>query len=215
VDGLILASASPRRSQLLASLGLPHRVELPPMPVEEVGAGPPPVVAVKNARVKAEAVRPRGWPVLAADTVVADGPEILGKPAGPDEARHMLRRLRDRTHRVITAVVLTGPEVEYCEAVASLVRMRAYADAEVEAYIRRGEPFDKAGGYAIQDPEFRPAADFEGCYFGIVGLPLCALVRGLRALGRPVPPAGSAYDPVCRVCPAIRTGYHQPKGTLR
>lgn len=215
MDGLILASASPRRRQLLASLDLLYRVELPPMPVEELGAGPPPVVAVKNARVKAEAVRPGGWPVLAADTVVADGPEILGKPAGPDEARRMLRRLRGRSHRVITAVVLAGPEVEYCEAVESRVRMRSYTDSEIEYYIQRGEPFDKAGGYAIQDPEFRPAADFEVCYFGIVGLPLCALVRGLRALGRPVPPAGSAYDPVCRVCPAIRAAYHQPKGTLR
>lgn len=215
MDGLILASASPRRSQLLTDLGIPHRVEIPPLAVEEVGAGLPPAVGVKNARAKAEAIGIRSGPVLAADTVVAYGPEILGKPATPEEARQMLRRLRGRVHQVITAVVLAGPGVQYCEAVESRVWMRDYTDREVEDYIRRGEPFDKAGGYAIQDPEFRPAADFDGCYFGVVGLPLCALVRGLRALGYPLPPAGGAYDPVCQVCPAIRSGYHQPKGTLR
>ncbi len=213
--GVILASASPRRSQLLADLGIPYRVELPPVPVEEAGTGLPTLVAVRNARAKAEAVGVRARPVLAADTVVADGPEILGKPGSPEEAREMLGRLRGRSHRVITALVLAGPGVRYCEAVETRVLMRAYTDAEVEAYIRRGEPFDKAGGYAIQDPEFRPVADFDGCFFAVVGLPLCALVRGLRALGYPLPPAAGNYDPVCRVCPAIRGGYHQPNGTLR
>lgn len=212
---VVLASASPRRRQILAELGIPYRVELPPGPVQETGVGWPPAVAVKNARTKAEALGVRAGPVLAADTVVADGPEILGKPAGCREAREMLRRLRGRPHRVITAVVLAGLGVRYCEAVETRVLMREYTDAEIEAYIRRGEPFDKAGGYAIQDPEFRPVAALDGCYFAVVGLPVCAVVRGLRALGYPLPPAGADYDPVCRVCPAFGAGYHQPNGTLR
>ncbi len=212
---IILASASPRRRRLLADLGILYRVELPPGPVAEAASGLPAAVAVANARLKAEALGPRPQPVLGADTVVADGGEILGKPATAAEARQMLRRLRGRPHRVITAVALVGPGVEYLEAVETRVWMRDYADAEIEAYIRRGEPFDKAGGYAIQDPVFRPVADFADCYFGVVGLPLCALIRGLRALGYSVPPAGRDYGPVCRVCPAVRAGYHQPKGTLR
>lgn len=212
---IILASVSPRRRQLLAELGILYRVELPPRPAEEAASGPPALVAAANARLKAEALGTRPQPILGADTVVADGTEILGKPATAAEAREMLRRLRGRTHRVITAVALVGPGVEYLEAVETRVRMRDYTDAEMEAYIRRGEPFDKAGGYAIQDPEFRPVADFADCYFGVVGLPLCAVIRGLRALGYPIPPSGRDYDPVCRVCAAIRAGYHQPKGTFR
>jgi len=215
VAPIILASVSPRRRQLLADLGILYRVELPPRPTEEVVSGLPALVAVANARLKAGALGPRAQPILGADTVVADGGEILGKPVTVTEARGMLRRLRGRTHQVITAVALVGAGICYLDAVETRVRMRDYDDGEIEAYIRRGEPFDKAGGYAIQDLEFRPVADFADCYFGVVGLPLCAVIRGLRALGYPIPPSGRDYDPVCRVCPAIRAGYHQPKGTLR
>jgi MAF protein len=144
--------------------------------------------------------------VLGADTlVVADG-ATLGKPSTATEARAMLEQLRGRPHTVITGVALrANAGREWGAAVSTLVHMRGYADTEVERYVERGEPFDKAGGYAVQDAEFRPVERLEGCYLNVVGLPLCAVARGLEALGKRVqgprecvPPcdycrAGSAY----------------------
>ena len=140
---------------------------------------------------------------LAADTLVVspDG-RILGKPASGDEARTMLRVLHGRPHTVITGVVLRASNGrEWAAAVSTQVHMRAYAETEIERYVERGEPYDKAGGYAIQDAEFAPVERLEGCYLNVVGLPLCAAARGLETLGVRVGGV-DAWTPPCGYCQA-------------
>ena len=112
----------------------------------------------------------------------------------------MLRALRARSHQVLTGVALRGDDgVRWCGVVATSVVMRDYSDAEIEAYIGRGEPFDKAGGYAVQDEAFRPVERLEGCYLNVVGLPLCAVAAGLATLGVVATAAG---PPPCGYCQA-------------
>lgn len=129
--------------------------------------------------------------VLSADTIgVETSGALLGKPADHDEAFAMLDRLRDTWHTVCTAfnlVVLdsTGIRQRIADRVSTQVLMRPYSDAEIEAYIASGDPFDKAGGYAIQHTGFHPVARIEGCYNNVVGLPLCAVKRALVAVGWP------------------------------
>jgi septum formation protein len=161
----------------------------------------PAVAAVNVAVAKARAIEAQADEVvLAADTLVVCDEHVLAKPAHASEARDMLRRLRGRTHRVLSGVALRTDEgVQWCGMVATSVVMREYAPDEVEAYIARGEPFDKAGGYAVQDQAFRPVERLEGCYLNVVGLPLCAVAAGLSCLGREVPPAGA---PPCEYCRA-------------
>ena len=107
---------------------------------------------------------------------------FLGKPADADEARRMLVSLRGRIHQVYTALAVFNPlsGEMVTELAATAVPMRNYTDAEIEAYIATGDPFDKAGSYAIQHPEFKPVEELSGCYANVVGLPLCHLVRTLR-----------------------------------
>ncbi len=184
---LILASASARRCELLALTGLPFRVL--PAEVDETrlpGESPAGYV-LRLSREKARraaASIPPGPLVLAADTTVADGDEVLGKPATPEQARQMLRRLRGRSHAVLTGLALLDTrggrlltDLSHTE-----VPMRAYSESEIEAYVASGDPFDKAGGYAIQHNGFRPVAGLAGCYANVMGLPLCHLTRLLRSL---------------------------------
>ncbi len=183
---VILASASPRRQELLAYLGLPYQVV--PAAVDESTSAADPAQAVMDvARRKARAVataRPDPAAIIvAADTVVVLDGQVLGKPADAADARRMLRELRDRWHEVVTGVVVRRGDQEWADAVVARVHMRAYTDAEIEAYIARGEPFDKAGAYAIQDPAFDPADAVAGCWMTVVGLPLCALHRLLARAG--------------------------------
>jgi len=207
---LILASRSPRRRQLLAHLGLPFRVVIPR--VEEdfapVATGRPEELAEALALAKAEAVaREEGEGVIiAADTIVVDGETILGKPKDDPEAAAMLRRLRGRTHRVITglAVVDAGSGQQAASHVVTAVRMRPYADGEIDAYIARGEPLDKAGAYAIQDEHFLPVASYDGCYCNVVGLPLKALVILLRRAGLDITDQClGGLPPECVACPIV------------
>jgi septum formation protein len=141
--------------------------------------------------------------VLAADTVGVTGEGgLLGKPADAAEAEAMLRRLRGDWHIVSTAFCLLMPEGSDTGAPArsvtgrvdTRVLMRPYTDAEIAAYIATGDPFDKAGAYAIQHPQFRPVARIEGCYNTVVGLPLCAVRRGLVTLGWPGITAAQGCD---------------------
>jgi MAF protein len=144
--------------------------------------------AVRLAMQKAGKVRrPRPSEVIVgADTIVELEGKQLGKPTSAGDAWAMLRSLRGRTHQVVTGVALVGWRQTHQEAVATRVRMREYSDEEIESYVARRSPFDKAGGYAIQDVDFRPAAAIDGCYLNVVGLPLCEVARGLRALGWPL-----------------------------
>jgi MAF protein len=154
-----------------------------------------------------------GAVVIGADTAVIDGGQVLGKPADPADAGRMLRQLRGRTHQVFTGLAVLGSRdrnlrTELC---VTDVPMRDYSEDELEAYIRSGDPMDKAGAYAIQHPGFQPVESMNGCYASVMGLPLCHLVRALRSLGvRPnadVPAACQSFlDYKCPVSGAILRG---------
>jgi septum formation protein len=190
---LILASASPRRRELLARLGLPFEVR--PSGLEEVLTPgiPPPALATTLAQAKARDVASRLRAVgltpaliLGADTLVVLDGRPLGKPISPEDARRMLRLLRGRSHEVVTAVtlLLEAPGGwETTETVTSRVYMRVYTDPEVDAYVATGEPDDKAGAYAVQGAGAHLVARVEGCYTNVVGLPLGTTARLLRGFG--------------------------------
>ena len=128
-----------------------------------------------------------GGVAVAADTSVVDEDQILGKPANPRQAADMLWQLRGRVHRVLSAiaVIRAGDDAPLVDLCSTEVPMREYSDEEIFAYIQSGDPFDKAGGYAIQNPGFNPVATMAGCYANVVGLPICHLVRVLRRLNLP------------------------------
>lgn len=189
---LILASASPRRRELLARLGLPFDVR--PSGIEETldPGVPARALAAALARAKARdtgnALRVAGEGpalILGADTLVVLDGRPLGKPATREEARAMLRALRGRHHEVVTAVALLGVPCgrELGETVTSQVLMRPYDDDEIDAYVATGEPDDKAGAYAVQGIGGRLVTRIEGCYTNVVGLPLRTTAELLRAFG--------------------------------
>lgn len=187
---MILASASPRRRELLALLGLPFQVckvtvDETPRPDET-----PEVLVARLSAVKALTAA-RNLPsrqeslVIAADTVVVLDRNILGKPRHAAEAIGMLQRLRGRLHLVHSAVtVLETPTLRAAiHLKTSQVWMRSYSDAEIERYVASGDALDKAGAYAIQHAGFHPVERLIGCYTGVVGLPLGALTDGLAHFG--------------------------------
>jgi MAF protein len=138
-------------------------------------------LAQKKADAAARKLSP-GDIVIAADTTVADGDEILGKPSSPQEAQWMLQRLRGRMHQVFTAISVfdVGSTLRLADLCRTDVLMRTYSQQEISAYVASGDPLDKAGAYAIQHRGFDPVEKIEGCYANVVGLPLCHLVRLLR-----------------------------------
>jgi septum formation protein len=211
---LVLASASPRRRDLLGRLGLPFEVVVPDID-ESALAGRPERVARRLAAAKARAVsadRPDAI-VLAADTVVAHRSDLLGKPRNASEAEATLKRLRGRVHRVVTAVavMLPGRRRPLVEHAVTRVTMRRYSDTEIAASIARGDPFDKAGAYAIQDERLAPVAAYDGCYCNVVGLPLWTAARLLGRAGLDITHI-SATDllPQCGQCPLGSVGEHAP-----
>ena len=196
----ILASGSPRRRELLAGLGIDFTVVKSDID-ETQGANEDPYAYVRRLSVeKAHAVVARVEAdeafVLAADTVVIlaadtmgviDG-EIVGKPADAGDARAMLNRLRGRGHIVCTALTLLKLEDgaithQNTRLTRTEVIMRDYSDAEIDAYIATGDPFDKAGSYAIQHEGFHPVARIEGSYTNVVGMPVETLTEMLAAIG--------------------------------
>lgn len=184
---VILASRSPRRSELLRLLNIPFRVRTPETPEERDSRSPAVLVASLLAERKALSVAREHSDalVIAADTLVVLDNRILGKPSDLTSARGMLLALRDGEHRVVTglAVAQPGNARPDVQAVETRVWMRDYAGQEIEDYIARGEPFDKAGAYAIQDDLFRPVRTIEGCYANVMGLPLCHLAVALERSG--------------------------------
>ncbi|RUA18313.1 MAG: septum formation protein Maf [Clostridia bacterium] len=194
---LILASASPRRRQLLAALGIPFVVDVADINESRVGDESPEAHVRRLAEEKAQAVIPRHPPdvVLAADTIVVHRGRILGKPRDAAIAKTMLQSLRSNAHQVITAVAVARTGNLTSELDVSTVTMRAYTDAEIDAYIASGDPFDKAGAYAIQHPDFAPMARLDGCYAGVMGLPLAVVARLLAAAGLTSTPN---WPQVCR-----------------
>lgn len=196
----ILASSSPRRRELIASLGIEfeiikpdvdetqHADESPYEFVERVSNDKAQAVAEMIAQENEETV------ILAADTIVvaadtigvdADG-ELLGKPEDASDARAMLQRLRGVSHTVCTAIQvlrLGDDPQQISQQMRTQVTMRDYRDAEIDAYIATGDPMDKAGSYAIQHEGFHPVDHIDGCYNNVVGLPLCAVKQALVSVG--------------------------------
>jgi septum formation protein len=185
---LCLASASPRRRELLTQIGVAHLIAHPDVD-ERVHPGEPPTkYAMRMARTKAQAVHARDGrlPVLAADTIVVLDEVICGKPADAAGGMAMLQRLSGRTHTVLTAVALAAGEGEpHLRLSTSQVRFRALSRGECEAYWHTGEPRDKAGGYAIQGRAASFIEHLSGSYSGVMGLPLFETAELLRAAGLP------------------------------
>lgn len=195
---LILASGSPRRRELLSTLGIPFEVIKPDVDETQRDGEIPFSYVERLSIMKAFAVARKvgaGVPILAADTIVVLGAEghgvdeqgeILGKPEDADEARRMLKRLRGREHLVCTAITVVqwgDTPKESTRRTVTTVTMRDYSDDEIEAYIASGDPFDKAGGYAIQNETFAPVAHIDGDYNNVVGLPLDVVKKSLKEFG--------------------------------
>lgn len=212
---LILASNSPRRSELLKLIAVPYTVN--PADIDEGQlAGESPVefvrrLACQKAMIVAEE---QSGLVIAADTIVVDGEELLGKPVDPTDARRMLEKLRARTHQVYTGIAIVDSHsgqthVNVCQ---TDVPMRDYSTDEIEAYIATGDPLDKAGAYGIQNPHFHPVEGLHGCYASVMGLPLCHLLVGLRMFIQPLindlPERCQAY--LNYLCPVYASILDQP-----
>jgi septum formation protein len=195
---LVLASASPRRSALLTTLGLAHRT-VPAHIDEQREEGEPPGAYVERlAREKALAVRaehPEAW-VLAGDTTVSVGDEVLEKPSDSDDAVRMLLSLAGRTHEVATGLALAAPGGGPVESGVEVtrVRFRDFGAAEARGYVATGEPMDKAGAYGIQGMGGALVEGVEGDVSGVVGLSVPLLLRLFERAGRPYrfPEAGAA-----------------------
>ena len=182
-----LASVSPRRRELLAQIGVPHRVVGADID-ETVGAGEAPRdYVLRMACQKALTVRERGetLPVLAADTTVVLDNTIFGKPRDRDDGLAMLGRLSGRTHEVLTAVALANSRDVTLRLSVSTVRFRGLSSEECAAYWETGEPRDKAGGYAVQGAAAVFIESLSGSYSGVMGLPLFETGELLRAAGVP------------------------------
>ena len=179
---LILASASPRRAELLRNAGIRFTIDPAHVPEQPTIGERPIDYAQRLARDKALAVFARhpDDAILGADTVVVMDEHLLEKPADADDAVRMLRLLSGRTHEVITGVCLVMTGFERTEAEITRVTFSEISDQEIAAYVRSGEPMDKAGAYGIQGTASRWAMSIEGCYFNVVGLPVSRVYRLLR-----------------------------------
>ena len=202
LDGLTLASSSPRRRELMAGMDAPFDTMTPDVEERADPGESPEDTVLRLALDKARAVADRhsNRPVVGADTLVVLDGQALGKPADAVQARQMLMRLRGRVHRVLTGVVVidgaTGKaRTALCE---SRVLMRNYSASEIDQYIASGSPFDKAGGYGVQDPTLNPVAQVDGCRANVIGLPLCTMARLLKESGFNVEPLSLPAE--CRRC---------------
>lgn len=194
---LILASNSPRRRQLIALTGLSFAVSAANIDESTRANESPANYVLRLAETKARAIQANvDQFILAADTTVVDGSDILGKPVDAAEAVAMLTRLRGHAHQVYTGVALlrVSDGLILKELCVTDVPMRNYSDDEIHAYVATGDPLDKAGAYAIQHPEFHPVASMSGCYASVMGLPLCHVVRMLREMNV------EAHDDLTRNC---------------
>jgi septum formation protein len=185
---LVLASNSPRRRQLLSLVGWQFTVSAANVDESQFANETPADYVLRLAETKARAIAASGINtdriVLAADTTVVDGSDILGKPSDSAEATAMLKRLRGHTHQVYTGIALFRPRdgLLLKDLCVTDVPMRDYSDKEIDAYVQTGDPLDKAGAYAIQHPEFHPVARMDGCFASVMGLPVCHVIRLMRKM---------------------------------
>ncbi|HEX8990873.1 MAG TPA: Maf family protein [Anaerolineales bacterium] len=185
---ILLASNSPRRRELMALGSWTFTVSVIPVDETERPGERPAEYVLRLAEDKARAAVSRADSadvIVAADTTVVDGNSLLGKPRDAAEAAVMLKQLRGRTHQVYTGVAVLDPATGRLakDVCVTDVPMRLYTDAEIEQYVRSGDPLDKAGAYAIQHAEFQPVANLSGCFASVMGLPLCHLLRLFEKLG--------------------------------
>ena len=186
-ERLVLASSSPRRTQLLDMLGIPHEVDPAHINEDPHSGERAEQLARRLAKEKALAVakrRPRRW-VLGADTVVVIDGELLGKPDSPLHAEAMLGRLAGREHQVVTAVALVRDGVAHEACDVTRVRFRSMTAELIRAYVETGEPLDKAGAYGVQAGGAALVERIEGDFFGVMGLPLRLVVSLLEQAGMP------------------------------
>jgi septum formation protein len=196
-DFVYLASASPRRSELLRQIGVPFEVRPADIPETQAPGESADALVLRLAAEKADAVWRRvpaheRRPVLAADTAVVLDERVLGKPADEAEAEAMLAALSGRTHRVLTAVALRCGDKAETLLSSSEVRFRATTREERATYCRSGEPLDKAGGYGIQGRAAMFVEHLAGSYSGVVGLPLFETAALLARCGVALSPARTA-----------------------
>jgi len=182
---LVLASNSPRRRHLLALADWMFSVSVADVDESLRWNESPKEYVLRLAETKARAIAAHADQIiLAADTAVVDGNDVLGKPKDMAEAVTMLTRLRGHTHQVYTGVALLrlSDGLLLKELCVTDVPMRDYSDEEINTYVQTGDPLDKAGAYAIQHPQFHPVAGMSGCYASVMGLPMCHVVRMLRKI---------------------------------
>jgi MAF protein len=188
VINLVLASSSPRRKQLLSLGNWKFEVIVSDIDESQHAGETPGDYVLRLAKEKALAVAQKAPPesiVIGSDTSVIDGNEVLGKPKDAQDAIRMLKQLRGRTHQVYTGVAMYRLSDQHMSTELSItnVPMREYGDDEISAYVDTGDPLDKAGAYAIQHPDFQPVHSMSGCYAGVMGLPMCHVVRALEKFG--------------------------------
>jgi septum formation protein len=182
---LVLASASPRRAELLRNAGISFIVVPSDVPEIRQHSESPEQFVRRVAHEKAAAIANRHDDriVLGADTDVIVGDQVLGKPRDADDARTMLRLLSGRTHVVMSGVTLLGPGIDDTRVESTAVTFVEITDDEISDYVASGEPMDKAGAYAIQGIASRWIPRIEGCYFNVVGLPVPLVHRMLKENG--------------------------------
>jgi septum formation protein len=182
---LVLASASPRRSDLLAQIGLvPDQIIAPDIDEAQLDGETPRLMALRLACAKAEAAAVKGAFVLAADTVVALGRRVLPKAETEAEARACLALLSGRAHRVLTGVAVRAPDGRLARRLSETrVHFKRLSKAEIDAYVAAGEWRGKAGGYAVQGLAGAFVVALQGSYSGVVGLPLYETAMLLEGLG--------------------------------
>ena len=187
VDPLILASSSPRRAELLERAGIPFETDAPlvdescSLPAEEA------VAELSRRKALAAAAAHPGRFILASDTLVAQDGVSLGKPLDEADAARMLRALSGRTHHVYTGVTVVSPSGEIrTETDISAVTFDPLTDREIADYVSTGEPMDKAGAYAVQGRAALFISRLDGCFSGVMGLPLYLVRRLLRDAGYPL-----------------------------
>jgi len=188
VVNIVLASSSPRRREILKSVGLTFQVISPEAEESHKSGESPEDFALRLSKEKALSVArgcEAGTIVIGADTVVVVDNDILGKPLNENEATSMLRKISGREHRVLTAfsIVKSGSQVLHSEIVQTLVSVKNLAAYEIEGYIMTGEPMDKAGAYAIQGIGAFMIKEVRGSYTNVVGLPLFELLKALKLQG--------------------------------
>jgi septum formation protein len=189
---LILASASPRRAEILSAAGIPFEVRASKIDESRLPGESPEIMVERLARAKAETVAREDLLtgseiILGADTVVVANEEILGKPGNAATAREMLLKLRGHEHLVITGFTLFRVQDKqiYVGHETTRVWFSEMTDSEVNAYVATNEPLDKAGAYAVQGIAGRYIPRVEGCYFNVVGLPITRVWQALKELGWP------------------------------